>query len=196
VEGGPVAKLVSNAEGWSRKKFTNDVISSFQQDWDGFFQIWVDLHGLEGVSNCIHLLGSGHVPACLHESKRLCRHSQHGWEALNKLIKTFCCRRTQQGGACNQGKGRKLKSMPIACWLQCRAIWLARCNKDSVKTFLEDNNLNDAPSKPVQFEVEAGELLDKFPAELIDGADDSDRTLFMMVLARGVPNLHGSSSVK
>ena len=54
----------------SRKEFTNDMISSFQQDVDGFFQIWVDLHGLEGVSNYIHFLGSGHISVYLHEWKK------------------------------------------------------------------------------------------------------------------------------
>lgn len=154
----------------SRKEFTNDMISSFQQDVDGFFQIWVDLHGLEGVSNYIHLLGSGHISVYLHEWKNLYRHSQQGWEALNKLIKTFYYRRTQRGGAANQGKGRKSKLLPIARWLQRRAIWLAGYNEDSIKTFLDDNDLNDAPFEPVQFEVE-GEI----PNEPVEGANsDSD----------------------
>ena len=60
--------------------------------------------------------------------------------------------------------------LPIARWLQRRAIWLVGYNEDSIKTFLEDNSLIDAPFEPVQFEVE-GEL----PEELIgdDGAGDS-----------------------
>jgi hypothetical protein len=169
-----------------RKGFTNDMLSSFQQDVDGLFQIWVDLHGLEGVSDCIHLFRSRHISACLHEWKNLCRHSQQGWEALNKLIKTFCHGRTQRGGASNQGKGRKSKLPPIACWLQRRAIWLAGHNKDSVKNFLDDNNLDDAPFEPVEFEVE-GELPDKFPPELAEGgAGDSDDD----------STLHGSGTVK
>jgi hypothetical protein len=128
------------------------------------------LHGLEGVSNYIHLLGSGHISVYLHEWKNLYRHSQQGWEALNKLIKTFYYRRTQRGGAANQGKGRKSKLLPIARWLQRRAIWLAGYNEDSIKTFLDDNDLNDAPFEPVQFEVE-GEI----PNEPVEGANsDSD----------------------
>ena len=43
-------------------------IYSFQQDEDGFFQIWMDLvHGLEEVSNNIHFLGAGHISVFLHE---------------------------------------------------------------------------------------------------------------------------------
>jgi hypothetical protein len=147
---------------------------SFQEDADALFQIWVDLHGLEGVTNCIHLLGSGHISVCLHEWKNLCRHSQQGWEALNSLIKTFCCRRTQRGGASNQGKGRKSKLLPIARWLQRRAIWLAGHNEDSLETFLEDNNLIDAVFEPVELEVE-GALPEEFPEDLLDDANgDND----------------------
>ena len=159
----------------SRKEFTNDMISSFQEDVDGFFQIWVDLHGLEGVSNYIHFLGSGHISVYLHEWKNLYRHSQQGWEALNKLIKTFYYRGTQQGGASNQGKGRKSRLLPIARWLQRRAIWLVGYNEDSITT---SNDLIDAPFEPVEFEVE-GELPEELPEELMgdgeeDGAGNSD----------------------
>ena len=62
--------------------------------------------------------------------------------------------------------------LPIARWLQRRAIWLAGYNEDSVKTFLDDNHLNDAPFEPVQFEVE-GEIPNE--PELVEGAtSDSD----------------------
>ena len=47
--------------------------------------------------------------------------------------------------------------LPIARWLQRRAIWLVGYNEDSIKTFLEDNNLADAAFEPVEFEVE-GEI--------------------------------------
>ena len=44
------------------------ILYSFQQDEDGFFQIWMDLvHGLEEVSNYIHFLGAGHISVYLHE---------------------------------------------------------------------------------------------------------------------------------
>jgi hypothetical protein len=138
----------------SRKEFTNDMISSFQQDVDGFFRYGHCM--AEGVTTTF-ILGSAHL-VYLHEWKNLYRHSQQGWEALNKLIKTFYYRRTQRGGASNQGKGSKSKLLPIARWLQRRAIWLAGYNEDSIQTFLDDNNLIDAPFEPVQFEVE-GELV-------------------------------------
>ena len=157
----------------SRKEFTHEMICSFQQDVDGFFQIWVDLHGLEGVSNYIHFLGAGHISVYLHEWKNLYRHSQQGWEALNKLIKTFYYRRTQRGGASNQGKGKKSKLLPIARWLQRRAIWLVGYNEDSITTFLEDNNLLDTPFEPVEFEVEGAVQPEEFPDELLIGDDDN-----------------------
>jgi hypothetical protein len=157
----------------SRKEFTNDMIGSFQADVDEFFQIWVDLHGLEGVSNYIHLLGAGHISVYLHQWKNIYKHSQQGWEALNSLIKTFYYRRTQRGGAANQGKGRKSKLLPIARWLQRRTIWLAGYTEDSIQSFLEDNNLTDTIFRPVEFEVE-GELPEAFPGELLEGDAEND----------------------
>ena len=43
-------------------------------------------------------------------------------------------------------------------------------NEDSIKTFLEDNNLIDAPFEPTEFEVE-GELPEEFLGD--DGAGES-----------------------
>ena len=46
-----------------------------------------------------------------------------GWEHLNSLIKTFYFRRTQRGGAVNQGKGHQSRLLPIARWLLRRTMW-------------------------------------------------------------------------
>lgn len=61
-------------------------------------------------------------------------HSQQGWEAYNSLVKTFFFRRTQRGGAGNQGKGKKSKLKSIARWLQRRVIWICGI---SYETMLE-----------------------------------------------------------
>ena len=74
--------------------------------------------------------------------------------------------------------------LPIARWLQRRAIWLVGYNEDSITTFLEDNNLHDAPFEPVEFEVEGEILPEEFPEELIgdeqnasDNSDNDDSVL-------------------
>ena len=92
----------------SKEDFTPEDVASFQNDIDEFFQRWVELWGLEGCTNYIHLLSSGHISTYLFKWRNLYRHSQQGWEALNSLLKTFYFRRTAHGGAATgQGKGKK-----------------------------------------------------------------------------------------
>jgi hypothetical protein len=45
----------------SRKDFTDADITLWQQGVDIFYTIWVDLHGMDGLTNYIHMLGAGHV---------------------------------------------------------------------------------------------------------------------------------------
>ena len=59
--------------------------------------------------------------------------------------------------------------LPIARWLQRRAVWLAGCNEDSLETFLEDNNALDVTLEPAEFEVEVA-LPEEFPDDLLDDA--------------------------
>lgn len=65
------------------------VIVEFQEQADLFFQNWIRLHGREGVTNYIHMLGSGHICEYLFYWGNLYAHSQQGWEAFNSLVKTY-----------------------------------------------------------------------------------------------------------
>ena len=69
--------------------FNNDNIASYQNHADVFFQAWVKLWQKEGITNYIHMIGSGHISDYLYRWKNLYRFSQQGWEAMNSLIKTF-----------------------------------------------------------------------------------------------------------
>ena len=101
--------------------FTDGGICAFQEAIDAFFQDWVSLHGLDGMTNYIHLLGSGHIAEYLFRHRNLYRHSQQGWEAFNALLKSFFFRRTGRGG----GRGAlRTKLEPIGRWLQRRVLWL------------------------------------------------------------------------
>ena len=40
---------------------SDDEQETFQDLIDDFFQIWIDLFSTEGMTNYIHLLGSGHI---------------------------------------------------------------------------------------------------------------------------------------
>jgi hypothetical protein len=91
-----------------KEDFTNDGIAMFQKHADLFFQNLVKLHGNAGVTNYIHMMGSGHVAEYLYKWRNLYRYSQQGWEAMNSMIKTFFFRRTNHGGAAgNKGTSNK-----------------------------------------------------------------------------------------
>ena len=79
--------------------YTHEELSSYQNHADIFFQLWVQLHGRDGVTNYIHMIGSGHVLEYMKRWGNLTKYSQQGWEALNALIKLFFFRRTNKGGS-------------------------------------------------------------------------------------------------
>lgn len=123
----------------SREDFDDAAIFSFQKDMDEFFQLWVELWGLEGCTNYIHMMSAGHLSVYLKKWKNLYRHSQQGWEAFNSLLKTFYFRRTQRGGSSNGGLGRKSRLLPIGRWLQRRVIWLCGYDGDYIDNWVKEN---------------------------------------------------------
>ena len=122
----------------SREKddFTDkDIKGYYQYNIDKFYQDWVRLHGLAGVTNYIHMLSSGHFSDYLFKWRNLYAHSQQGWEHLNNLVKTFHYRRTGRGGATNRGQGKKSKVLPIGRWLQRRMIWMLGTPWEEIKAY-------------------------------------------------------------
>jgi hypothetical protein len=136
----------------SKENFTNDAVTAFQKDIDEFNQLWVELWGLEGVTNYIHMMSSGHLSTYLFKWKNLYRHSQQGWEAFNSLVKTFYFRRTQRGGRSNAGRGRKTRLLPIGRWLQRRVVWLCGYDQACIESWIEEN-----PGARRSGEAEVGE---------------------------------------
>jgi hypothetical protein len=118
-----------------RKKsdFTDDQIVEFQRLLDDFFQEWVSLDGDKGVTNYIHMLGSGHISDYLFHWRNLYQHSQQGWESFNALMKTVWFRRTGRGGAGNHGTGKKSRVLPIARWLSRRIIWMCGYTMEEIE---------------------------------------------------------------
>jgi hypothetical protein len=49
-----------------KEDFTNGAIASYQCHADKFFQAWVRLWQKEGITNYIHMIGSGHVAVNLY----------------------------------------------------------------------------------------------------------------------------------
>ena len=104
----------------SHNDLSDDEIILFQRHIDDFYQQWIQVAlGKKGITNYIHLLGSGHISEFLFRWRNLYAHSQQGWEALNSLVKSVYFRRTNRGG----GKGKKSKLYAVARWCQRRMLW-------------------------------------------------------------------------
>jgi len=123
-----------------RKKcdLTNDEIKRFQEHIDAFYVSWVALVSLEGVTNYIHMLGTGHIGEYLLHHRNLYKHSQQGWEVFNALLKTFFFRRTGRGGAAHKGKGPKSKIIPIVRWLSRCMLWMMGYEYDCILLELDN----------------------------------------------------------
>ncbi len=93
---------------------------------DNFFKGWIELHGPDGVTNYIHMLGAGHFKYFLLKHRNLYKFSQQGWESLNSLIKQFYFRRTQQGGFCGVRDQENSRILPIVKWMQRKLWWLKK----------------------------------------------------------------------
>jgi hypothetical protein len=127
------------------EKYTTEEEDAFQNEIDVFFQLWVNLHQHEGVTNYIHMLGAGHVKEYMREWGNLNKFSQQGWESLNALIKAFFFRRTNRGGG---DKNEKSKLVPIAKLLQRRLMWLCDLTGDMFTDYTslsaDDIPINDS----------------------------------------------------
>jgi hypothetical protein len=84
-------KYYRNAMSIARKHedLHNEEILEFQRNANIFFWKWVDLEGYDGMTNYIHLMGSGHLSEYMFQYRNLYKHSQQGWEKFNALLKTF-----------------------------------------------------------------------------------------------------------
>ena len=121
--------------------FEPEEVLPVQKNLDLFYSSWVDLWGREGITNYIHMLGTGHMADYLLATKNLYRHSQQGWENLNHLLKTFFFRRTARGGAGNQGQAEKNRIKPVARWLQRRLIFACGYTYEQIKRAVDEQGV-------------------------------------------------------
>jgi hypothetical protein len=95
----------------------------FQGLIDDFFDIWVGLFGRAGVTNYIHLLGSGHILYFLKKYKCLYIYSQQGWEALNSVCTGFILQNSARGGyGSGEGSGKSC-IYPLVRYLMRDLLW-------------------------------------------------------------------------
>jgi hypothetical protein len=66
--------------------YTDEEIKEYQHAADRFFELWVPMTGLDGQSNYIHMIRSGHFRFFLEKWQSLYRYEQEGWEGMNKLV--------------------------------------------------------------------------------------------------------------
>ena len=102
-----------------KEDFTEEDINLLQDKINLFADLWLGLHGDEGMANYTHYLVSGHVTYFLRKYRNLYKYSQQGWEYLNWRLKNYYFRRTQRAG--KGSNGRTLHS--IYPFLSRRLAW-------------------------------------------------------------------------
>jgi hypothetical protein len=103
-----------------REDFSDEDIEEFSDLCDDFYENWIELHQREGITNYIHLIGSGHVTYYLRRYRNLYRFSQQGWESLNSKVKRIFYKNTQKGG---KGSKDKTYLLPVIRFLQRDLLW-------------------------------------------------------------------------
>ena len=73
----------------SRYDFTDDEIKAFQRDADAFYKKWTELTGREGMSNYIHIFGSGHASWYLKRHRNFYRYTNQSWVSSRYKYKYF-----------------------------------------------------------------------------------------------------------
>lgn len=110
-----------------RDNFSDAEIVALQTDIDEWYNLWISLEGREGMTNYVHLLGSGHIAYYLRKYRNLYRYSNQSWERLNKRVKRFYLAKTQRGGHGKYTKEgieyRCPHTRPLARWLQRVIMW-------------------------------------------------------------------------
>ena len=115
-------------EAMDRKEdFTDDQIDDFHVLCNTFFDLYVDIFKGEGITNYLHIIGSGHLVYYLLKYRNLYKFCQQGWEALNQLLKQFYFNNTNHGGCQGNSKSAMVVGehcKPLIRLCQRRIMWL------------------------------------------------------------------------
>ena len=71
---------------FQHEDFGDEDIETFQDLVDEWFYLYIELLGLPGITNYIHLLGAGHLYYYLKRWGSLYRYQQQDWEMKNGII--------------------------------------------------------------------------------------------------------------
>jgi hypothetical protein len=122
------------------RELTEDEGERFQDLIDDFYSSWIDLFGEEGITNYIHMLGSGHMLYFIKKYSCMYLYSQQGWESLNNKIQTFIHQNTQRGGfGSGEGSGKSC-IFPLVRYVLRDLLW---------KTYEADQFFLDLESKGI-----------------------------------------------
>jgi hypothetical protein len=109
---------------FQHEEFSDEDIELFQDLIDEWFFMYIELVGLPGITNYIHLLGAGHLYHYLKRWGNLYGYQQQGWEKKNGIIASFVDRRTRRGGAGGKyGPSHTSRVIPVMQWFQRNTAW-------------------------------------------------------------------------
>jgi hypothetical protein len=109
---------------FQHEDFSNEDIEVFQDLVEECYYLYIELLGLPGVTNYIHLLGAGHLYFYLKKWGNLFCYQQQGWEMKNGVIASFINRRTRRGGAGGKyGPAHTSRIIPVMEWFQRTTAW-------------------------------------------------------------------------
>ncbi len=123
-----------------RSEYTEEDINEFQLKVTDFFTAFVEESGAgkEGVTNYIHMLGSGHIAYYMRAHRNLYKFSQQGWESLNEKVKLSFFNHTQRGGNFGTDNTEQERSYlrSIFMFFQRELLWMSRIADQSIKLIL------------------------------------------------------------
>ena len=114
-----------------------------------FFSEYADMFP-EDITNYMHLIGAGHIAHYLRKYRSLHRFSQQGWEALNKLLKSYYHHKTSHGGckgnrSSEMERGRHME--PLAALVSRRHCWLLKIGQEFFQEMEYCQPITAAPSE-------------------------------------------------
>ena len=92
------------------------MILIFRRKGDTFFYPWIEMNGIEGVTNYIHQIGAGHLADFLVIYHNLYKYSQQSWEFGNHRAYGIYHKHSQRGG---HGAKDDLKSHIVPIFRYC-----------------------------------------------------------------------------
>ncbi len=81
----------------TKRNFSDDDTTNFQDNGEEFFQVWLDLVGYDGITNYVHMVAVGHLRYYLRVWQNLNQFQNQGWESYNQFVAAFWHHRTTRG---------------------------------------------------------------------------------------------------